>query len=508
MARSDQTGLTVSPTLVIGLGGTGVRILRQLKARIRHTFDPVPGIIEFLALDTEPCSNPPGEERIFEREFAYLGGYNATSILTNLAAFPHIEDWWVDQRGIVDGTIHEGARQKRCVGRLSLYVRWGAFRRLLDPKARAIRELLRKEETQQRGAEVDRATGRVKVFIIGSVCGGTGSGILLDVAFYVRSVFGATVDIVGCFLLPSCFLPEIDSRPQQNRIQANAYAALREINHFVSGTPFDACFPHEPFRNAQGKKNTQTLTRPFDSVYLVDRSNGKEYLSGLPAIHGMVTQHIFLDMLTPLGKESGARRANVRDLADERVAVGPNGTRQVLAVAGLATASLVLPSDRLMIGSVSVYSADLLRRRVIGDEANPTSPVRTTQLVNRFNALDSQFKFEEVTGSSPQVAADPLITAFEKAMRGGQMSGVQVDIDLSQRAYERAMDEAMAQLRSAIEEDFLSGGLHAVDEGLRDLLARIKDRRRISSGRIRYSACRRAPRGRPLTGGLAGACSD
>jgi hypothetical protein len=100
----------------------------------------MPEIIDFLALDTEPCNNPPGLERIFAREFGFLGDYNASEVLQNLDRHPHIREWWPTDGTRVSGTIHKGARQRRIVGRLSLYARWGEFVIPLDRKTDRIRE--------------------------------------------------------------------------------------------------------------------------------------------------------------------------------------------------------------------------------------------------------------------------------------------------------------------------------------------------------------------------------
>jgi serine/threonine protein phosphatase PrpC len=362
----NPASLFLSPTLVIGLGGTGVEIVRLVKARVRESRTPMPEIIGFLAFDTEPCPNLPGEERLSQREFGYLGDYNASHVLDNLTAHPHIQDWWMSSSSIISGMVHKGARQKRPVGRLSLYVRWGVFTQKLEARARKIREIRLKEAEQRGGIEVERATGRSQVYVVASVCGGTGSGVLLDAAFRVRQELGDDADIVGVLLLPSCFLPEISSTIQQRRICANAYATLRELNYFLAGKRFDSCFPEHPYMDPEGRKLTRPLYRPFDSLYLVDRSNGREYLSSLSDIRRMAAQQIFLDILTPLGKRLASRQSNLRDLAAERTSETSTSAAQPLAVAGFATASLILPTTDILSLASTEAAAALIRKRVIG----------------------------------------------------------------------------------------------------------------------------------------------
>jgi hypothetical protein len=469
MPRYDVTSLYVAPTLLVGVGGTGVETIRLIKSRVKQAFGKLPGIVEFLTVDTEPCPNLPGQERILDREFAYLGGYSASSVLDNLDGHPHIKRWW-NSHNVVTGSIHAGARQKRCVGRLSLYVNWGRFTRLLEPKTQRIREIVEKERLQTDGAAVERATGRVQVYVISSVCGGTGSGTFLDVAFRLRQTFGESADIVGIFLLPSCFLPDIHSRQQRNRVMANAYATLRELNHFMKGSPFEAGFPDKvlaPVPVGADAPHAVTLTRPFDSVYLVDRSNGQEYLSSLDAVRRMVAQNVFLEMVTPIGKAFGSRRANLRDLAGELVATS-NGHRQPLAVAGFATASLILPGEWMVNSAAGSLMSSFLDRRVLGPA--PTTAEESAlvpELDARFTTLDTELRFERGGQAPAQMSVAEII-------RGGPATAPSVDV--SDENYTRVLRLVLENLRAAFREDVSRHGLRRIEFTLQDLVRRVERR--------------------------------
>ena len=66
------SSMYIAPTIVLGLGGTGTSIIRHLKARLRQAVGdmPMPRLVEFLAVDTEPIQNLPGEERLYDGEIA------------------------------------------------------------------------------------------------------------------------------------------------------------------------------------------------------------------------------------------------------------------------------------------------------------------------------------------------------------------------------------------------------------------------------------------------------
>lgn len=330
------SSLFIKPTLVIGLGGTGVDIVRQLKHRIRQAMQPMPSVLEFLVIDTEMPQNMPGEERILDREIAYIGDFNAGKVLDHLDQHPHIKDWWPNGQ-VVTGSIFRGARQRRLVGRLSLYARWGQFAHRLDNKLNKIRQIAEKEQVEKQGIRTER-TGQVRVYIVSSLCGGTGSGLLLDVAFRVRSTLGDDGEICGVFVMPSVFLQEIASQIQRLRIQGNAYAALKELNYYLSGQQqFEAIFPDYAYQTSNGAKQVTRVRRPFDTVFLVDRDNGNEGLSSIDEVKQMIAQFIYLDTITPIGREVASKRENLNDLASEQQ------SKFALAVAGFSTASLVLP---------------------------------------------------------------------------------------------------------------------------------------------------------------------
>ncbi len=478
MARSyNPSSLYVAPTLVIGVGGTGVEIMRLIKANMSQSPVPITSVVQFLALDTEPCDNLPGQETIFEREFAYIGDYNASSVLKNLDAYPHIKDWWFDDPNLVTGSIYKGARQRRYIGRLSLYVKWGAFIQKLIPKTRIVREISKKEDVQRSGINVERDTGRVQVYIISSVCGGTGSGVLLDVAFRVRQELGDDADIGGVLLMPSCFLPEIQSEIQQQRIQANAYATLREMNHFMGGATFHGCFPDHAYAGGDGRKIVDELERPFDWVYLVDRSNGKEHLQSLESVRRMASQYIYLDIATPIGKVFAARRDNLRDLASEHSQTGPGGQKQPLFVSGFVTASLIMPVDKMTSSLVSTYSTDFIKRRIGGRQSSEEQHKALAQLVEtRLQALDALLRFEKKTAAA--APAQPQ-SVRERLLNGGggnsNGNGSTPQIDLSDVA--DIAGEVLQEVQRYLHEDFLHYGLHGVLERSRLLAERLEQRR-------------------------------
>ncbi len=287
---------TLVPTLVVGLGGTGVGTLRAFKRRLRQAWgippgEEGPGIIQLLGVDTVPWTNLPGEEYLQRHEYAYVGGYNATQVLRYIDNHPTVKNWWKwDAREVPLGQIHSGARQIRCVGRLSLFRRYRTFWNHLQPKLDRMGAVSTIEEAENMGYPVVREGGIRHIYVVSSLCGGTGSGIFLDVAHKLRDIFQEQAVITGVMALPSVFLQELDSDLQRARIQANSYAALKELDYFQSGHDFEVQYPGEP---------PTSVSRPFDRIYLIGRRNRRgEALSSIEDVMEMIGHQIFLESVS------------------------------------------------------------------------------------------------------------------------------------------------------------------------------------------------------------------
>ncbi|RME85676.1 MAG: hypothetical protein D6775_02155 [Caldilineae bacterium] len=347
---------TLVPTLILGLGGTGIGTLRAFKRRMRQALNipPLeegPGIIQLLGVDTVPWINPPGEEYLHRHEYAYIGGYNATQVLRHLDNHPTVKAWWKwDARAVPLGQIHSGARQTRCVGRLSLYRRYRTFWNHLQPKINRMASVATIEEAENLGYPVVREGGIRHVYIVSSLCGGTGSGIFLDVAHKLRSIFQEQAVITGIFALPSVFLEELDSDLQKARIQANTYAALKELDYFQAGHDFVTQFPGEP---------EMVVSRPFDRIYLIERRNRRgEVLSSIGDVMEMIGHQIFLESISHIGSHIWAYDVNITQERNE-------SGQGVLAYSSFATSSLVVPKERMQEYCALKYGERLLENNLL-----------------------------------------------------------------------------------------------------------------------------------------------
>ena len=212
-----------APTLIIGLGGAGGKIVEKVTRMVTGSQRKD---ISFVVLDTDiddlkriKKSNP-FVRTIQTSTKQTVGEYLARDI--------RARDTWFPVNAILNGkTLTEGAGQVRSISRLAFdtVIRAGK----MGPLHQAIHSLYRVEENQSEQA--------LRVVIVSSLAGGTGSGLILPVALYTRNYlkehFRQSANITrGFFILPEVFYEVIKGDGERNNLKANAYATLRELDAF------------------------------------------------------------------------------------------------------------------------------------------------------------------------------------------------------------------------------------------------------------------------------------
>lgn len=236
------------PTLVIGLGGTGARATRSLKRLVERYFRSrgceVPPIIRYLVIDTEDLRNLPGEEPLAPDEYINLGSdFDANRVVEYMeqteGLYESIREWWTSS-GHDAGRIRvkNGAGQMRDIGRLALFVGYQQLVERLKATVAQIQSVANLQKSQQILSTVGmRPDSSPQVWLVGSLCGGTGAGIFLDVAYLMRDLLQTRSTFLpnGIFVLPQAFMPALAGKVDlQRRIQANAYASLLELSELMN----------------------------------------------------------------------------------------------------------------------------------------------------------------------------------------------------------------------------------------------------------------------------------
>ena len=286
------TQVKVTPTLIIGVGGTGGDVLLRIRKRFFEKYGLLENfpIVNYLWIDTDLTEKDVGA-RLFADQVKFTQNEKVMAIIADTARitndlnqYPYIKSWFYEGLNKL-GTMTEGAGQIRAYSRLGFFEHYHTIRQAIQKAGERIRNVENmKLMLDRHGMEVE-GSNRFNVYIVCSVAGGTGSGMFLDVAFLVKDIFaGQPVTSVGFLVMPKLFGTEVP------RVFANSYAALKELEHYSFENQFNVEWPDRMHRN---------IAPPaFNYCYLVDNMNaaGKTVDSNSKTlIFNMLADNIFKD---------------------------------------------------------------------------------------------------------------------------------------------------------------------------------------------------------------------
>lgn len=305
------------PTVVIGLGGTGYGTLTRLKKRFIDKFKAVPPVVQFLSIDTTREAEPgvwaadgETEIRLEQNNESYIVQVEDPNSLIN-SNNPHIDRWWPTGSSV--SAIISGAQQIRARGRLALFANYSEIRARLAQKVDEARKVENIAAMKNYGFRISDRVG-VEIYIVSSLAGGTGSGMLLDIAFILRNI-AHTSNVTGVFILPRVFA----RLPGTDLIKTNTYAALKELEHFTQLKDTDTEPPID-----YGIDRIQVRQPPFDLTYIIDSINeGERVIEDLKILKSRVADGLYL----LIGSAIGTGHSNAIDNIKSHLAsAGPVGT--------------------------------------------------------------------------------------------------------------------------------------------------------------------------------------
>jgi hypothetical protein len=250
---ADLVDIKSDPTLIIALGGTGVDAMLRVKAKVYETFktggnasngrrNTSPDNVRFLVLDTDgkPLSQNTDEngQRILysyrgvhveAHESHYIGVEDFDGYAKSKTLQDYIMQWYSGELpGGIDASA--GAGGYRVVARLLLFKE---VQNIYAALLKVVKELLTS----------DRATkGKLQVFLLSGISGGTGSGCFLDIAYLLQhaileaSSSGADARKIDdlCSIFAYLIMPDVNiANHHENYLKRNGYAALKELDYLM-----------------------------------------------------------------------------------------------------------------------------------------------------------------------------------------------------------------------------------------------------------------------------------
>ena len=281
-------------SLYIGLGGTGMKALLHTKKMFIDTYGEVPPMVGFIGIDTDggeyskSLKSVRGEEvRLTPNEQLQLLAPDAVDFYYN-----HKQDFsWVPQCNInaIPMLRGEGAGGVRSNGRFAFTINKNRADRAIRDK---IDQITDAEIVNNDKYEL-LANNLPEVHLVFSICGGTGCGSFINMAYLLKEI-NVGLKVTGYAVLPGAF----DSLAACAHVKPNTYGALFDLDylmhHGINNTPIDIKYLNSKYC---------ATTRPFTNVFFIDNKNARNDNYG--AVDS-ISEMISLALITAAGELSVA----------------------------------------------------------------------------------------------------------------------------------------------------------------------------------------------------------
>ncbi len=290
------------PALIIGLGGTGQWVLTFLKKDLLEIGKgEMPSGIKLLAFDTTKHSSAvAGYESKIEKdpndkrskkagavelddkvEYIHIGS-NLNPLANEIKQKKHSHLNWFDATGFIRRLpeaaliAEDGAGAIRHVGRLAL---------IADVQTRAHSKILSTIENAMSHIAHDvgvTVENRLEILIVGSLAGGTGAGMLVDMPMLCRAAaeakFKGNIIVRGFIVTPRTFVS--GAMGKGDDMLARSFAAWRELDRMlITSSEYGA----NQIKYSQ-KDSSLTISagrRLYNSTYMIDPRRSKNPLDGI-----------------------------------------------------------------------------------------------------------------------------------------------------------------------------------------------------------------------------------
>ncbi|WP_051023604.1 tubulin-like doman-containing protein [Synechococcus sp. PCC 7502] len=325
---ADYQGIT--RTVCIGIGGTGEKVLTQIKKIIVDRYgslDSLP-VVSFVQIDTDDAITSKGGNSYRGKDISFretelvkavVSKTEAEAIsngiqevyddkdLKTLKPQSHIARWFPPQLVKNISAIEKGAQARRPIGRLAFTKNYEKFQQTIDAAVRRTDGHAEYLLSSEQKLKLDPG---INFFIVASLCGGTGSGMFLDVAYAIRGLYSPNqvnpnIRLSGYLVIS----PQIyGDTPRQ---YANCYAALKELDYYSSEhTTFEICYTQNDNRGIVREPRP-----PFDFPYLIskDIADTGSTISTREKLFNITAQKITLEFSDELSPRVKSMRDNFPD---------------------------------------------------------------------------------------------------------------------------------------------------------------------------------------------------
>lgn len=309
----------ISKTLIVGLGGTGQTVIRELKKKLYEQYGEIPPLVRFLAFDTtaEDHQDEPfaytfdGVRQETKRynlqrdEFCQLSRPN----LELMKKAPNCANLNFNALEEAYQKTSEGTNGSRIMGRAHFLFNAGIVITQLRKAVFELRNAQLAQEQIVRGYHV--VSNALNVYVVASLAGGTGSSAIMDISRMLQhagvNVLAMSSDtpsdsIFGMFFLPSFFKNQSDF---SNNL-VNTYAALSELDYTMSlgnsyKYPAGSAERDNDLNVYDGSQDYKAVR--YSDVFLIDEKTKKgqifSYVEAVRCVTSSIAQFIRTENVIP-----------------------------------------------------------------------------------------------------------------------------------------------------------------------------------------------------------------
>ena len=296
-----------SPTLLIGIGGIGGQIVHAVYDAMSE-YDR--SRVEMLVMDT----NINDLDAFIGTSIHYIQTSENRTVQGYLEANNAYAEWFPVNPLINAKNLSQGAGQIRSVSRLGALASKAEGR--FDTIEHAVDRLL-----TNHGDTLERAA---RVMIVGSATGGTGSGLGVQLPFYVRNVLASrnvpNVLVRGLFLMPSLTEDVQDTEAKKHAVNVNGYAFLKEVNAFYHAQMavaednvlrIEEYVPGLKTLADGGKQLASAAPVPYDFLFLVEKFGERGMIGGLEDYIARSAQMVINQLFSPVAARGFSAEDNL-----------------------------------------------------------------------------------------------------------------------------------------------------------------------------------------------------
>jgi hypothetical protein len=215
----------MAQTLLLGLGGTGSRVINYVASDLKKKKISInDGQICCTVLDTNDNDRKKIAETGIGVQIVATSKDRKIEDYLKIYSNKGVRNWMPESPALLKESMKDGAAQMRTKSRLAFMdtVEDGTIHQL---------------EMHINKLFDSRDDARIRVMIVSSLAGGTGAGMFIQTALWLRKFFAkrnCAVTLRGIFLLPDVFVNTIEDirtdETEKQSLYANAYGAIRELN--------------------------------------------------------------------------------------------------------------------------------------------------------------------------------------------------------------------------------------------------------------------------------------